>query len=223
MDYEYIKQNATASGRCGLLDMHWYYFEKTLYIEGKGDVYPLEMWEGENYEIGKDVECLVVGEGCDRIESQLLYFCDNLIRVDLPASFEGVCWHHIPYEYYENGAFWLVETMDGDLSDISSSEKLQTINVAEGNPKFASEDGVLFDKEKKTLLCFPCGRTGTYTVPQHIQAIGEDAFGGCDRLEELIIPDSVTEIGHFAFLGVPHITYHGPAQSDNNWGAKSRN
>ena len=53
--------------------------------------------------------------------------------------------------------------------------------------------------------------------------IGEDAFNGCDRLEELIIPNSVTEIGRFAFVRVPHITYHGPAKSDDNWGAKSRN
>ena len=120
---------------------------------------------------------------------------------------------------------WYVEAGNDETDTVYlfESEALQRIKVAEGNPYFASEEGVLFDKEKKTLLCFPCGRTGTYTVPESVLTIWEDAFEGCDRLAELIIPISVTVIGEGAFAGVHDIVYHGQARSDDSWGAMSRN
>lgn len=60
-------------------------------------------------------------------------------------------------------------------------------------------------------------------IPQGVEEIEEYAFAFCEKLKTLEIPDTVTRIGSNAFKAVPHITYHGPAQSDDNWGAKSRN
>lgn len=63
----------------------------------------------------------------------------------------------------------------------------------------------------------------TVKIPMGVLKIGMYAFAGCENLKDLEIPDSVTEIGRDAFRDVPNIIYHGPAQSDDNWGAKSRN
>lgn len=63
----------------------------------------------------------------------------------------------------------------------------------------------------------------TVKIPMGVLKIGMCAFMGCENLKDLEIPDSVTKIGRNAFYGVPHIIYNGPAQSDDNWGAKSRN
>lgn len=63
----------------------------------------------------------------------------------------------------------------------------------------------------------------TVKIPMGVRTIGMFAFAGCENLKVLEIPDSVTEIGRNAFRDVPHIIYHGPAQSEDNWGAKSRN
>jgi len=228
VDINFIKQNATASGDCGMDNTYWYYFENTLYVEARAedrDVYPLDLWSGKVFEIVEDIEKAIFGEGCAVIDFSLFNKSDKLVQIDLPASFERACPHFTPDDCGPGDPLWYVEAGNDEADTIYlfGSDSLQRINVAKGNPKFASEDGVLFDKDKKMLVCFPCGRTGTYTVPESVLEIGEDAFNGCDRLEELIIPNSVTEIGRFAFVGVPHITYHGPAKSDDNWGAKSRN
>jgi len=63
----------------------------------------------------------------------------------------------------------------------------------------------------------------TVKIPMGVEKIGMCAFAGCENLKNLEIPDSVTEIGRDAFRNVPHIIYHGPARSDDNWGALSRN
>lgn len=68
-----------------------------------------------------------------------------------------------------------------------------------------------------------CGMLRNVSIPDTVTEIGERAFDECDELTDLEIPDSVIKIGRDAFKGVPHIIYHGPAQSDDNWGALSRN
>ena len=67
-----------------------------------------------------------------------------------------------------------------------------------------------------------CKSLVSVKFPRYVTEIGENAFFGCSQLECLEIPETVTEIGGYAFYDVPHILYHGPAQSDDNWGAKSR-
>ena len=42
--------------------------------------------------------------------------------------------------------------------------------------KYISIDGVIFTSDKKTLVLFPEGRTGEYTIPDHVLTVSEDAF-----------------------------------------------
>ena len=82
------------------------------------------------------------------------------------------------------------------------SYALSEINVAEGSKHFASEDGVLYNKDKTTLLQYPAGKTGdSFTVPDSVTAIGDYAFYGCSILTSVALPASLTNIGEYAFNG----------------------
>ncbi|MBQ7886083.1 MAG: leucine-rich repeat domain-containing protein [Clostridia bacterium] len=67
-----------------------------------------------------------------------------------------------------------------------------------------------------------CGSLEFVAIPQSVTKICVQAFSGCSSLKSAMIPNNVVSIGKNAFEGVEHIIYNGPAQSDNNWGAKSR-
>jgi hypothetical protein len=82
------------------------------------------------------------------------------------------------------------------FSDCSS---LIAITVSPANQWYNSTDGVLFDKYRTTLIQFPGGKGGSYSVPSSVASIGDYAFAGCVRLTSVIIPDSVTTIGDYAF------------------------
>ncbi len=82
-----------------------------------------------------------------------------------------------------------------------SCSRLTDIRVSSDHPALAIIDGVLFSKADKRLVSYPCAFTAeTYSIPQGIVMIGDDAFEGCSGLTEVTIPDSVTNVGELAFF-----------------------
>lgn len=99
--------------------------------------------------------------------------------------------------------------------------------VAESNPVYKSEDGVIYSKDGKSLLHYPSGRLedtitvsdsveviGGYafannedvvriSLPSSITSIGEHAFDGCDKLNKLNFPEGITQIGDYACYECP--------------------
>ena len=63
------------------------------------------------------------------------------------------------------------------------------------NSFYSSVNGVLFDKNQFTLIEFPGGVGGSYTIPGSVTSIGSDAFVSCTNLTSVTIPGSVTNIG----------------------------
>ncbi len=86
----------------------------------------------------------------------------------------------------------------GDLA-FGFCSKLTEISVDSDNTSFASENGVLFNKDKTTLICCPSGKTGSYSIPGTVTTIGRCGFYDCRELTEVTLTDAVTAIGEFAF------------------------
>ena len=60
---------------------------------------------------------------------------------------------------------------------------LTDISVDGANPMYASERGVLFNREMTTLICYPSGKTdGIYTIPKSVTRIEARAFSSCASL-----------------------------------------
>jgi len=83
---------------------------------------------------------------------------------------------------------------------------LIAIVVDINNPAFSSLNGILFDKNLSTLVTFPAGVAGSYTIPNGVTAIGNYAFESCPRLASVMIPSSVTSIGTNAFASCVSLT-----------------
>ena len=96
-------------------------------------------------------------------------------------------------------------TIPESVEDIASGTfdncaKLREINVAEGNSRYSSKNGILYDKSGTELIKYPAGNGATeFTIPDRVTAIGQGAFKHCTSLESIFIPTGVVAIGKRAF------------------------
>lgn len=80
---------------------------------------------------------------------------------------------------------------------LSFCESVENITVSETNRKYKSIDGVLFNGTV-LLHTFPCGRKGSYVVPDGTTEIADCAFY-FSQLSEITFSDTLTTIGDLAF------------------------
>ena len=144
-------------------------------------------YEGENYTVtaiaewafekNETITEITISEGITSIGDYTFNKCVALTTVNIPARLTYMG------EYVFDGCTSLTQ-----------------INVDEANTAYCSENGVLFNKEKTTLLCYPAGKPETdYTIPSSVTVIGKNAFSDCAALTTLTIPAGVTTIESYAF------------------------
>jgi len=89
-------------------------------------------------------------------------------------------------------------TSIGDAA-FADCNDLTAINVANNNTAYSSQAGVLYNKDKTTLLVYPGGKTGTFTIPDSVTSIESRAFASCTGLVSVTIPDK-RKMTHFTQL-----------------------
>ena len=125
---------------------------------------------------------VTIPEGVTSIGNYVFYGCEDLTSVTIPSSVTSI----------------------GLVSFAWSG--VESIDVAESNKKYRSEDGVLIDKETDILLVCPPGRTGAFAIPEGVTGIEEGAFFSCENLTSVTLPSSLTSIESFAFGGCGNLT-----------------
>jgi hypothetical protein len=115
-----------------------------------------------------DLASVVFSDGLISIGDNAFNGCTNLTSVTIPASVTsiGIC------SFLDCG--------------------LTSINVNASNPNYSSDNGILFNKDKTTLIIYPQGKNATsYSIPSTVTSIADAAFMGCNGLTSVTIPASV--------------------------------
>jgi hypothetical protein len=112
------------------------------------------------------------------------------------------------------GADFTSVTIPSSVTTIGTKAFFQTdlltsITVEEANLDYSSLDGVLFDKEKISLISYPIGKTGTtYSIPSSVESIETFAFNDGSSLNSVTIPSATTSIATYAFWHAPHLNVY---------------
>ena len=127
---------------------------------------------------------VTIPEGVATIGSYAFERCSSLTEVNIPASAINI-------------GVWVFDYCSA----------LTAIHVAEGNTAYSSEDGVLFNKDKTTLECYPIGKPETtYTVPATVTTFTTSAFENCTALAQINLPNSLTDMESRTFYGCTSLT-----------------
>ena len=93
---------------------------------------------------------------------------------------------------------------------------LKNIDVSKENKVYKSIDGNLYTRDGKTLMQYAIGKTeSTFVIPDSVTNIGEYAFRDCKSLTSVTIGNSVTSIGESAFNGcnkLKEVNYRGTVE-----------
>ena len=76
----------------------------------------------------------------------------------------------------------------------SNCPVLQTITVDINNENYSDENGVLYNKNKTTLIRVPSAFSGDFVIPNTVTSISSGAFDGCSSITSIVIPNTVSSI-----------------------------
>lgn len=144
------------------------------------------------------VKEVVFGSKVETIGKYAFIECNDLKTIKVPAS-----------------VIKIGEMAFGDKSEIA---------IDKNNKKYLSEDGVLFNKDKTTLIKYSKNnKADTYTIPatvtkisayafsdndslvnvnfpENLKTIGTEAFYDCDKIKTVTLSKNITTIGDYAFM-----------------------
>ena len=124
-----------------------------------------------------DVGKIIFDKPVAKIGDEAFLFCKSLTSVTIPDS----------------------------VTTIGESAFAYCYSLKEFKGKFAADGGRCLIKGN-TIIAYAKASGTTYTIPDSITTIGEEAFCYCTSLTSVTIPDSVTTIGNYAFCGCKSLT-----------------
>lgn len=155
--------------------------------------------EGQAFYGCTSLTSIVLPANLTAIKENVFYSCNSLENITIPNTVETI----------ESGAFAYCTS----LKTIALPNNLKSLENAvfegcdvltsftvETNSYFSVKDGVLYDKNLQTLLNFPNGKSGSFSIPEGVTKIGESAFAYSNKLTSVTIASNVVTISNYAFL-----------------------
>lgn len=180
----------------------------------------------------RSIQSMVIPETITSIEGFAFSNCYNLYNLEIPQSITYIssdalqgsyianltinndyCMKRLNFRYSLNvysSYLYPLSTLNlgkyvsyFDMIDFYSLKNgynclFKNVTVDSENPYFCSEDGVLYNERKTELIFCPVEKT-ELIIPDTVKNIGVYAFYKCDKLTSVQIPDSVKAIKEYAF------------------------
>ncbi len=210
-----------ASGTCGAAATWKLDSDGVLTISGTGAMYDYE--ESPWYSYRESVYSVVIESGITTIGNYAFCYCEYIETVSMPDTLTsiggfafGLCMKLKSVKIPESvtairfGAFagciaLTSVSLPVGITTIESAAFamcafLQSVQISGDNKYYQTVNGVLYNKDMTTLMCYPGGKTNTsFTIPSGVETIDLYAFSFALSLQTINIPEGVSVINEYTF------------------------
>lgn len=165
------------------------------------------------------LEDVIIPDNITKIGSSAFYNCVSLTEFSVPDSITeiggsvfGGC-ENLTILNLGNGITTLTNygcdnlrkiVIGANVSEIGAAafdyEKLKDVVISDQNPNYCVQDGVIFNKDKTKIIIYLHNKSEvSYTIPDGVISIEENAFYGNEYISHLTFSDSVKYIEDYAF------------------------
>ena len=132
-----------------------------------------------------NLESIVIPESVTKLGYMAFYGCDKLVEINIPEKVSQI----------GAGIF-------------AGCDNLVKITVSKNNGYYEVVDGILYEKAKNRIICYPAGKTDrNYLIPNTVTSIAEYAFYGCKNLEAVFITERITRLEGSVFSRCENLKY----------------
>lgn len=151
------------------------------------------------FQFGRALKDVTFGSSLKTIGEDAFMGCHSFPTLTIPDNVE-----YIGTRAFDSCKGLKTVTIGSGATSIGSDAftsciSLEEMTVSAENPVYCSADGVLFNKDKTTLICYPAAKTGDYVVPGSVTEIGIRAFYDCEGLTAITLPEGLINIGQANF------------------------
>ena len=137
---------------------------------------------------GSEESLIIPGELDGRVVTDIgdwaFSWCESLTSIEIPDSVSKI-----------------------GTNPFMGCDNLREFYISPDSEYLAVIDGILYNKQDKGLVCYPCAKQDlSFVIPSGIEVIGDYAFFVCSSLTSIEIPDTVTKIGDSAFSWCESLT-----------------
>ncbi len=127
----------------------------------------------------------------------------NATALTVPASLGGYTVTAIGSKAFDGNliqSIALPATVTSVADDSFSSASIRSITVGSANETYSATSGVLYNKDKTTLVRYPAGKTSTtFSIPSTVTSVAAKAFKDVSATATINVSLSIQTIGESAF------------------------
>ena len=219
-------EGVATSGTCGD-NLTWSFDESTgtLTISGEGDMYNYDYYTQPWAQLNESIVNVIIEDGVTSIGEYSFTFFYNVKSLSIGNTVSAIndCAFQDCFYLAEVNIPDSVNTIEGyafcgcAFEEVTISEyvtyigneafgrgALKNITVSENNNNYASIDGVLFNKDKTSLIFFPPCHSESYTIPDGVLRIENSPFVQ-SIITDITISEGVESIDEAALSGANYL------------------
>ncbi|MDE6780600.1 MAG: leucine-rich repeat domain-containing protein [Ruminococcus sp.] len=169
----------------------------------------------------RNLTSISIPDGVTHIGNTAFGCCDNIKKISIPESVVSIgenafthCYTLISINIPES-----VTTINENI--FTCCYNLTEIRAAKNNKSYCDINGVLFSRDKKTIIKYPAGKSeSTYTIPDSVIYIARGAFDDCDNLTAVSVPEHLKDSINEVFPQHIELTYRKKVSEKDNFRIK---